>query len=88
VVNRISGRTSLSYPRTSGNSSTGPRLGQSETTTLERKVLPESGTVSLAAHRAMAVQSFSDRADDLVSDPATQTSASQHVSLSALDTRS
>jgi len=36
----------------------------------------------------MTVQSFSDRANDLVSDPATQTSASQHVSLSAPDTRS
>jgi hypothetical protein len=33
----------------------------------------------------MTVQGFSDRANDLVSDSSTQASASQHVSLSALD---
>jgi hypothetical protein len=38
-VNRISGRTSLSCPRTSGNSSTSPRLEQNERTTLEPKAL-------------------------------------------------
>src|SRR6266566_6960292 len=35
----------------------------------------------------MTIQSFSDRANDLVSDPATQTSASQHVSPSQRSTR-
>ena len=39
-MNRISGRTSLSCPRTSGNSSTSPRLEQNERTTLEPKALP------------------------------------------------
>ena len=39
-MNRISDRTSLSCPPTSGNSSTGPRLAQNEGTTLEPKALP------------------------------------------------
>lgn len=39
-MNRISGRTSLSCPRTSGNSSTSPRLEQNEKTTLEPKAVP------------------------------------------------
>ena len=43
-VSRMSGRTSLSCPRTSGNWSTSPRLEQNERTTLEPKALP--GTLS------------------------------------------
>ena len=39
-VNRISGKTSLSCPQTSGNSSTSPRLEQNEKKILEPKALP------------------------------------------------
>ena len=84
-MNRISGRTSLSCPRTSGNSSTNPRLEQNERTTLEPKALRGKLYRETCGTLSNDSTELSDRANDRVSDPATQASASQHLSLSALD---